>query len=142
MFRKIIRKDLYVCALALALTPLSAAVAEVNQAPEVRGHSEHIAAGKVNASWIWARDAEGDRITFAITKQPKYGRIQLDWNTGRYEYQPTANATGHYDEFEYRATDGKSWSAPAVVQLNLLPVACCLLTAGPVTVPQRPPVRF
>lgn len=121
MFRKIIRKDLHVCALALALTPLSAALAEVNQAPEVRGHSEHIAAGKVNASWIWARDAEGDRITFAITKQPKYGRIQLDWNTGRYEYQPTANATGHYDEFEYRATDGKSWSAPAVVQLNLLP---------------------
>src|SRR5690606_27790790 len=60
----------------------------------------------------------GDRISFAITRQPKHGTIKLDWNTGRFEYIPTQVA--RYDEFEYRATDSKGWSEPAKIQLNML----------------------
>jgi hypothetical protein len=99
---------------ALAL-PLPA---QANQAPEVRGHSETIGAGRHHAGWIWARDAEGDRITFAITRQPRHGTITLDWNAGRYEYKP--NGSPLEDDFEYRATDGNSWSGTAKVTLIML----------------------
>jgi hypothetical protein len=111
-------KPLAKAALLLALSPLAVATAQANQVPEVRGHSETFAAGKSYASWIWARDAEGDRISFAITRQPKYGTVKLDWNTGRFEYIPTQVAK--FDTFEYRATDSKGWSEPAVVHLNML----------------------
>jgi hypothetical protein len=121
MFKKAISKGFACYALTLGLSPLTIAIAQANQVPEVRGHSEQVAAGKVNASWIWARDAEGDHITYAITTQPKYGTIELDWNTGRYQYRPTAAAKGNQDQFQYRATDGKGWSEPATVNLTLLP---------------------
>jgi len=107
-------------ALLLGLSPLAIATAQANQVPEVRGQSETIAAGKPYSSWIWARDADNDRISFAITRQPKYGSIKLDWNTGRFDYLPTTSSA-RKDDFEFRATDSKGWSVPAVVHLNLLP---------------------
>ncbi|WP_263143216.1 collagenase [Pseudomonas sp. RIT-PI-AD] len=105
-------------ALLIGLSPFAVAIAQANQAPEVRGHAEYIAAGQPHSSWIWARDADLDRITYAITRQPRSGSLTLDWNTGRYRYTPSAEA-GH-DSFEYRATDGQAWSDTATVQLTLL----------------------
>lgn len=104
--------------LLLGLSPFALAVAQANQAPEVRGHAERIAAGQPHASWVWARDADLDPISYAIVRQPRYGQVTVDANTGRYRYTPTASA--RFDSFEYRSTDGKAWSEAATVQLTLL----------------------
>ncbi|MGI0116281.1 collagenase [Zooshikella sp. RANM57] len=89
-----------------------------NQAPEARGQAEQLTSFAPHHSHVWAQDKDRDQITFQVVQAPKHGKLKLDSKTGRYTYTPQSNQAS-YDEFKFQATDGRSTSKVATVQLML-----------------------
>jgi len=71
---------------------------------------------------LLAADDAGDVLTFALVNNPSHGTITaLDAASGAFTYTPDANFNGT-DAFQFRASDGHQWSAPATVTIEVLPV--------------------
>jgi hypothetical protein len=67
-------------------------------------------------------DADGDALTYTITKAPAGGLVELlDSTTGEFRYSPARDVTGT-DSFLYTVSDGKDVSGSAAVTINILPV--------------------
>ncbi|MFA5147286.1 MAG: Ig-like domain-containing protein [Candidatus Omnitrophota bacterium] len=66
-----------------------------------------------------ADDAEDDPVTFAITKYPSHGALEVTGETVR--YIPCKDFSG-IDTFTYTANDGISTSSPATVTVTVDPV--------------------
>jgi VCBS repeat-containing protein len=70
---------------------------------------------------VTANDADGQTLTFAVSRQPAHGGLSLNWQTGRFIYTPGANFAGA-DDFQFTASDGKVASNPAQVSIQVSPV--------------------
>jgi len=77
----------------------------------------------VNAPGVLANDTDedGDALTAILGTLPQHGSVTLNAN-GSFRYLPAAGFNG-VDTFSYRASDGTSTSAPAVVTIVVSPVA-------------------
>lgn len=83
-------------------------IGKVNYAPEI---SEKSSVGAVTTQQsipvfgrLSATDPEGDGIEYIIVSYPKYGRIDLQEETGRFSYTPNGGYLGK-DSFSYVARD-------------------------------------
>ncbi len=67
-----------------------------------------------------AVDADGDPLAVQITKQPDHGTLTLSQTSnkpnGGFVYTPNAGFAG-VDSFEWRVSDGVTWSTPVAVSL-------------------------
>jgi hypothetical protein len=75
-------------------------------------------------------DVDGDGLLAFVVTPPANGTLALGTNGG-FTYTPTTGYTGP-DSFTYRVSDGKAYSAPATVSLQVLSPAPAI-TSTPVT---------
>jgi hypothetical protein len=66
-------------------------------------------------------DADGDMLAVIKVSDPAHGTLTLNSN-GSFVYTPTTDYFGT-DQFTYKLTDGKAFSAPATVTLTVIPQA-------------------
>ena len=64
--------------------------------------------------FLSASDADGDMLSFTINEHPLHGILSLSGSTAT--YIPNVNFNG-YDNFQFQATDGQSYSNVATVAL-------------------------
>jgi VCBS repeat-containing protein len=85
-------------------------VAPHNHAPQVAGGGLAVWEDGPTAPFqLYATDADGDAITFALVSPPAHGTLTLN-PTGVYTYTPFRDFFGE-DEFTFRAFDGTDWSS-------------------------------
>ncbi len=63
-------------------------------------------------------DADGDALTFRITQQPSRGSVNLDNNTGLFQYTPTPDLNGS-DSFRFVVNDGIEDSDEGLVDVDV-----------------------
>jgi VCBS repeat-containing protein len=81
-----------------------------NESPIINYNpAQTVQTGQVITGRIGATDAEGDRLTYTIKKQPRYGTLTIDQATGNFTYTPSdINYTAaQTDSFTVSVTDGK-----------------------------------
>jgi transglutaminase-like putative cysteine protease len=81
---------------------------------------------------LWADDAEGDRLTYAIVVPPASGTLDFVPETRIFTYHPASGFVGE-DSFQFTATDGEHTSAPGRVTIRVLPEG----TTGPQVLTQH-----
>lgn len=82
-----------------------------NQAPTVADDpTTTVQTGQTVTGSIGATDAEGDALTYTITKQPEHGTVTIDQKTGQYTYTPDDidYDSIQTDSFTVSVTDGKT----------------------------------
>src|SRR5207247_1834089 len=65
-------------------------------------------------------DLDGDALTAIVVSLPTHGSLTLSTN-GSFIYTPAPNYNGP-DSFTYKANDGQADSAPATVNITVLPI--------------------
>lgn len=108
-----------------------------NESPVVQPATALASHGGSTSVQLSASDADGDGLTFELVSAPTHGSLTFDQLvndgsnglpitfTGSPRWTPAPGFVGD-DSFQYRATDGASFSEPATVSLsatNFLPVA-------------------
>lgn len=82
-----------------------------NQAPSISDDpTTTVQTGQTVTGNIGAVDAEGDELTYTITKQPEHGTVTIDQETGEYTYTPDDidYDSIQTDSFTVSVTDGKT----------------------------------
>ncbi len=82
-----------------------------NQAPTISDDpTTTLQTGQTVTGNIGAVDAEGDELTYTITKQPEHGTVTIDQETGEYTYTPDDidYDSIQTDSFTVSVTDGKT----------------------------------
>ena len=112
---------------------------EITNAPPVASDDRATTvAGSPVGSALAACDADGDDLTFHIRSNPEHGSVQLDPNTGQWEFRPAGGYFGQ-DAFTFTANDGLADSAPATVTIHVAPQPCDL---EPLSIEVTSPERF
>lgn len=98
-----------------------AAVGQPNHAPFLMAvRSRTVPVGALIQVFLTAFDPDGDPITYSASDMPQ--GATLDAATGRFEWNPTADQTGFYDNTVLRASDGRG----CVAQRTLVVVVAAL----------------
>lgn len=82
-----------------------------NQAPSISDDpTTTVQTGQTVTGNIGAVDAEGDELTYTITKQPEHGTVTIDQETGEYTYTPDDidYDSIQTDSFTVSVADGKT----------------------------------
>lgn len=82
-----------------------------NQAPTVAyDPTTTVQTGQTLTGNLGATDAEGDALTYKVTKGPKYGTLAIDQATGTFTYTPADidYDAAQTDSFSVSVTDGKA----------------------------------
>ncbi|MBI3223459.1 MAG: PD40 domain-containing protein [Mycolicibacterium cosmeticum] len=82
-----------------------------NQAPTVAyDPTKTVQTGQTLTGNLGATDAEGDALTYKVTKGPKYGTLTIDQVTGNFTYTPADidYDAAQTDSFSVSVTDGKA----------------------------------
>ncbi len=85
---------------------VSVAIAPVNDAPVA---SAHDASGKEDTpikDSVGGSDVDKDTLTFRVVQPPRFGKLELDAQSGAYTYTPRENENGD-DSFRFEVSDGK-----------------------------------
>ncbi len=70
--------------------------------------------------FLSGEDADSDPLTFELRSFPSLGNVVLvDETTGAIDYEPTPGVFG-VDVFTFAVSDGRDWSAPAVVEVAIM----------------------
>lgn len=90
-----------------------------NKPPEAEDSSLETYKNLANTGMLSARDPEGEKLTFTVTRQPRRGTVELK-EDGSFTYTPKSNKVG-VDSFAYTASDpqGKT-SREATVTITIL----------------------
>lgn len=90
-----------------------------NKPPEAEDGSLETYKNLANTGVLSARDPEGEKLTFTVTRQPRRGTVELR-EDGSFTYTPKSNKVG-VDSFAYTASDpqGKT-SREATVTITIL----------------------
>jgi hypothetical protein len=78
--------------------------------------------GGVVRETLKATDADGDPLTFAITREPRHSTVRLDAQTGMFRFTHDVGFVGGTFAFEFSATDPSGKSDFATVLIWLQPV--------------------
>ena len=92
-------------------------IANTNDAPTVADATLATPLGTALTAAFPASDADGDTLTFTITRSPRNGTLVVNGN-GTFTYTPSAGFTGT-DSFRFRATDGSAASGQATVTIGV-----------------------
>ena len=93
--------------------------AKKNEAPSANNSSMQTYKNIANSGTLSASDPEGGELTFTITKEPKYGTLELG-EGGQFTYTPKKNKVGK-DSFRFTATDPEgAVSSEATVSIEIL----------------------
>jgi hypothetical protein len=87
----------------------------INTVPEAHDLRIRVNMDQVNFGNLYARDADGDNLTYRLVSAPSNGNITL-YADGKYEYTPNQRFMG-IDVFIYCVNDGVSDSKIAMVNL-------------------------
>lgn len=106
------------CALTLALAGCGGG--EGNRAPTAAasslfGDEDTDIVGRLSGG-----DRDDDPLTFDVVRRPARGTLALD-SAGSFKYTPAADYHGA-DSFEFSASDGRTTSSPATVQIEIAAV--------------------
>ena len=97
-------------------------IVAVNDAPVASDSDETIDEDTDLAGTLFATDADGDAVTYAVDMQPANGTVTItDATTGDYTYTPNADFNGS-DSFTFVANDGTADSNTATVNITVNPV--------------------
>ncbi|MGA5543128.1 Ig-like domain-containing protein [Mycobacterium sp. NPDC051198] len=79
-----------------------------NQAPVVSNPTTTVQAGQTVTGNIGVTDAEGDALTYTVTKAPEHGTLTIDQQTGEFTYTPDDinYDAAQTDTFTVSVTDG------------------------------------
>lgn len=86
-------------------------------------------------------DADGDALTFTVTRQPGKGSVQLFAGVRKFSYTPNPNVSGT-DSFGIRATDTHNGSATLTVSVTIHPVddaATNISVSAAASIPENTP---
>lgn len=90
-----------------------------NKPPEAEDSSLETYKNLANTGVLSARDPEGEKLTFTVTRQPRRGTVELR-EDGSFTYTPKSNKVG-VDSFAYTASDpGGKTSREATVTITIL----------------------
>ena len=93
--------------------------AKKNEAPTAQDGTLQTYKNIANTGTLSASDPEGGELTFTVTKEPKYGAVELG-EDGQFTYTPKKNKVGK-DSFRFTATDPEgAVSAEATVTIEIL----------------------
>jgi hypothetical protein len=93
-----------------------------NQVPAASAIAISVEEGGTVYGKLVGTDADGDALTYTITKAPAGGVVELlNSTTGEFRYSPALDVTGE-DSFLYSASDGEDVSASVAVTINILPI--------------------
>ena len=95
---------------------VSITVTGVNHAPVAQAQSVSLLQDTAKAITLAATDADGNALTYAIVTSPTHGL--LSGTAPNMTYTPTTGYAGA-DSFTFRATDGLTNSAPAIVSITV-----------------------
>ncbi|MBC8471062.1 MAG: tandem-95 repeat protein [Planctomycetes bacterium] len=123
---------------------ISITVLAANDVPVAYHRAETIKVNKSIAATLTGSDADGDPLTFIISKEPEHGILTFDsyFNTnGKLTYTPEPHFEGT-DTFSFKLNDGKLDSAPATVSINVCPNLLPVAESHSVTTPEDTPVQI
>ncbi|MBB1600751.1 tandem-95 repeat protein [Variovorax sp. UMC13] len=92
----------------------------VNQPPSGEAHALGLRAGEVGQGRVVGRDADGDVVSYTLSKLPVHGSVTLDPATGEFTYTPESGYQGS-DAFEVTIDDGKGGSSVVGVPVTVEP---------------------
>jgi hypothetical protein len=82
-----------------------------NEAPTVSYNpATTVQTGQTVTGYIGASDAEGDTLTYTVTRDPQHGTVTIDQTTGKFTYTPDDidYDAAQVDSFTVSVTDGKT----------------------------------
>lgn len=81
---------------------------EKNEAPKPKTEKQSysVAQGNSLSGTIEVDDMEGDNLSFAVADSPKFGTVQIDQKTGKFNYKANPFAAGGLDSFIVEVSDG------------------------------------
>lgn len=123
---------------------ISIAILSINDTPIAYHRSENIKVNKTLNTVLTGSDADGDSLTFTISKEPEHGRLIYDSNfntNGKLIYKPEPDFEGQ-DSFTFKLNDGKIDSAPATVSIKVAPNLLPIAESHSVTTPEDTPVQI
>ena len=94
-------------------------VSAVNDPPVASAQSVTVVAGSTVTIVMSASDTEGTPLTYSIVRAVSRGTLSGGTGPSR-TYTASASFTGT-DTFDFAASDGSAWSAPATVTIQVLP---------------------
>jgi Big-like domain-containing protein/K319-like protein/cadherin-like protein len=94
-------------------------ILQINDTPFVMDSERTVSMNGVLASYLPAYDADGDRLLFSAVSQPMFGQVEIDAETGRFQYEPYSNFIG-LDSFTYVASDEIATSQVAKVTITIV----------------------
>lgn len=100
---------------------VSFTVLPVNDPPVAQDGSLQLMEDGSGQGRMIASDVDSAALTYAVADQPAHGALTFDASTGDFTYAPGPDFTGT-DTFRFTASDGALTSAPATVNLSVLPV--------------------
>ena len=79
-----------------------------DQAPVVSNPTTTVQTGQTVTGNIGVTDAEGDALTYTVTKAPEHGTLTIDQETGEFTYTPDdiKYDAAQTDSFTVSVTDG------------------------------------
>ncbi|MCC7265636.1 MAG: tandem-95 repeat protein, partial [Candidatus Latescibacteria bacterium] len=95
-------------------------VTPVNDPPVAEGGALQIAEDTASSGQLSASDLDDTALSYSVAANAAQGQVVID-GTGQYTYTPGLNFFGA-DQFTVVVSDGKSYSAPAMVRVTVTPV--------------------
>ena len=118
-----------------AAATVAITITNVNAPPSANPGVLSVVSGGRAVGRLAANDPDGDLVSFTVKQLPTQGTVTItDRVTGAFQYVANPNAAGT-DTFTFTATDGRTASAPATVNVMLAD------GGGAVATPSAPQVR-
>ncbi|ANY66809.1 hypothetical protein BBD42_10300 [Paenibacillus sp. BIHB 4019] len=104
-----------------ATSTVTITVNSVNDLPVTSNDTATTNKNEKTTGQVIASDADGDTLTYSISKQGNYGGADVDSATGAWEYTPMLGYYGQ-DEFEIEVSDGNGGIATSTISVTIVNV--------------------
>lgn len=102
-----------------AVAAVTITITSANAPPAANPGVLSVVSGGSVVGQLAASDADGDRVSFAVTQQPAQGVVTItNAALGTFQYTANRGAAGS-DTFAFTVNDGRAVSAPAAVNVTL-----------------------
>jgi hypothetical protein len=94
-------------------------ITQVNDRPFASDSQHTVLMNGHLQSYLQASDSDGDKLVFAIVSPARFGQVELDAESGGFQYEPYYNYAG-LDSFTYIVSDGIAASQAAEVKISVV----------------------